>query len=161
MTESDQSQVQAGTYMKVTTVPGTPFGGLDDSYRILYLRPSGTFLFLGYWSGFERTSVVGRWSQAESGVELRGHGVVSTDSLPNHTPPEFSRTLTVSIDLYTPTLVASTSLDGWSLLGWAGNYSYAGWSTVMAPGGEWLPSSIDAVDVWINERLRDGPGGAG
>ena len=81
MTQSGQLQVHAGTYIKVTTVPGTPFGGRDDSYRILYLRPSGTFLFLGYWSGFERTSVVGRWSRAESGVELHGHGVVSTDSL--------------------------------------------------------------------------------
>ena len=61
MIPAGQLQVQAGTYIKVTTVPGTPSGGRDDSYRILYLRPSGTFLFLGYWSGFEQTSVVGRW----------------------------------------------------------------------------------------------------
>jgi hypothetical protein len=82
-------------------------------------------------------------------VELLGHGVVSTDSLPSDAPPEFSRTQTVAVDLFTPTLVASTSLDGWNLLGWAGNYSYAGSSTVVAPGGKWLPSSIDAVDLWM------------
>ncbi len=43
--------------------------------------------------------------------------------------------------------------------GWAGNYSYAGSSTMVAPDGKWLPSSIDAVDVWINERLGGGSGG--
>lgn len=154
MTQSGQLQVQGGTYIKVTTVSGSLSPECDDSYRILYLRPSGTFLFLGYWAGFENTSVVGRWSRTESGVELRGHGIVSTDSLSHHMPPAFKRTLTLSVDLFTPTLVDSTELDWWSLLGWAGNYSYAGSSTVVAPKGEWLPSSIDAVELWINESLQ-------
>ena len=159
MTPTGPLKAQAGTYIKVTTVPGSPFPESDDSYRILYLRPSGRFLFLGYWSGFEYTSVVGRWSRSESGVELRGYGVLSTDTLPHDTPPIFIRTLTLSDDLFTPTLVASTELDGWSLLGWQGNYSYVGSSTVVNPDGKWLPSSIDAVDAWINERLRDGQAG--
>ena len=150
-----QFQVQPGTYMKVSTIPSSPRPELDDAYRILYLRPSGTFLFLGYWSGFERTSVVGRWSRTKTGVELRGHGVLSPDSVGHNTPPAFRRVLTLSDESFTPTLVASTELPGWSLLGWAGNYSYAGSSTVVDPDGMWLPSSIDAVDAWIDWRLQD------
>jgi hypothetical protein len=161
MTPIAPLKAQAGTYVKVTTVPGSLSPQHDDSYRILYLRPSGTFLFLGYWAGFEHTSVVGRWSRSKSGVELHGQGVLSTDSLPTDTPPNFIRMLTLSDDLFTPTLVASTELKGWSLLGWQGNYSYVGSSTVVAPDGKWLPSSIDAVDAWIKDRLREGPAAAG
>ena len=94
-----QLQVQAGTYIKVTTVPDSRFSDGTTPYRILYLRPSGTFLFLGYWSGFEHTSVVGRWAVSESGVELLGDGLVDTDCLPHHTRREFRRTLTLAMSL--------------------------------------------------------------
>jgi hypothetical protein len=159
VTQSSQFQAQAGTYLQVTTVPGFPFPNFDDSYRVLYLRPSGTFLFLGYWPGFERSNAAGRWSTAEGIVELDGFGQIDGDALPNPDPGRFQRTFTYSLRNFSPILTAEKELPGWSLLGWAGEYWYIG-ENIFDPDRRWLPQSIRNVDDLIDRSLRrlDGPG---
>lgn len=58
--EWDEFQRAPGTYLKVVrfSEPGNP-----DGFVVLYLRPNGRFLFAGYWWGYERSLVAGRWGR--------------------------------------------------------------------------------------------------
>ena len=65
-----------GTYLKVIrySEPTNP-----DGFVVLYLRPNGRFLFVGYWSGYERSLVTGRWVNQGTEVRLEGRGRLATD----------------------------------------------------------------------------------
>ena len=142
-----------GTYVKVVASPG-PSTNQRDSFLVLYLRPNGEFLFLGYWPGYERSVAVGRWSVMDEIVELDGFGRIDGDALPNPDPGRFQRTFRYSAKDFSPILTADEELPGWSLLGWAGAYSYLGWEIVFDPDRGWLPRSIEDVDNLIEESLR-------
>jgi hypothetical protein len=137
-----------GTYLKVVRFPEPPN---PDGFIVLYLRSTGLFLFLGYWRGYERSAVAGRWSRHDDAVSLDGCGETSTDAPPRQAG-KFQRTLKADVQNHTPVLVGASEFTGWSLLGWTGPFIYIGRATVINPDGEWLPRSCDEVDAWI-ERL--------
>jgi hypothetical protein len=134
-----------GTYLKVVRFPEPPN---PDGFIVLYLRSTGFFLLSGYWSGYEQSVVAGRWSKANDVVRLEGLGETSTDALPNRSG-RFEREFRVDVQNHTPILIAENELTGWSLLGWAGNYTYMGQTTVINPDSRWLPGSFEEVDAWI------------
>lgn len=138
-----------GTYLKVVQFP-EPTN--PDGVVVLYLRPTGLFLLLGYWRGYERSVVAGTWSKREDTVNLDGRGETSTDAPPNQ-GGRFQRTLRTEMQNYTPVLVAASELDGWSLLGWPGPFAYVGQTTIINTDGEWLPASIDDIDAWIDKLV--------
>jgi hypothetical protein len=139
----------AGTYLKVIRFhePSHP-----DGFVVLYLRPGGRFLFLGYWEGYERSVAAGRWSKNESEFQLEGRGRGSGCCPPGH-QGRFSRTLKLALIHHTPMLTATTEQREWSLLSWVGPFMYVGEQTVINPDGEWLPDSLAVVDQWIDEWL--------
>ncbi len=146
----EESAQGVGTYLKVIrfSEPTNP-----DGFVVLYLRPKGVFLFLGYWCGYERTVVAGRWSRQGSILRLEGRGRMQTDSLAKPKTPVFARVFTTTDENHTPTLSADTGLEEWSLLGWTGPFMYAGLGTIIAPDDCWLPRSLPAVDAWIRELV--------
>lgn len=138
-----------GTYLKVVrfSEPTNP-----DGFVVLYLRSTGFFLFLGYWRGYERSVAAGRWSRHDDILTLDGRGETSTDAPPNQAG-RFQRIFRTEIQNHTPVLVGEGEVPGWSLLGWAGPFSYVGQTTIINPDGDWLPQSIVEVDAWI-DRLE-------
>lgn len=139
-----------GTYLKVIRFPEPPN---PDGFVVLYLRPKGFFLFLGYWRGYERSLAAGRWSRHESHVDLEGDGHVSCCSLPNPEAGRFRRTFRCDVRNHMPVLIGTGELTGWSLLSSAGPFTYAGQKTVIDPDGEWLPNSLSDVDAWIDRTM--------
>lgn len=134
-----------GTYLKVVRFadPTNP-----DAFIVLYLRPGDSFLLAGYWSGYERSVVGGRWTKDGDVVSLEGRGQTETDSPPDEAG-RFRRTLSWRLENHTPVLGADGGLKEWSLLGWQGPFVYVGQLTVIDPDGQWLPKSMDEVDGWI------------
>ncbi len=149
-TLADEFVIGAGTYLKVVQFaqPANP-----DGFLVLYLRPAGQFLFLGYWRGYERSLVAGTWTMENGQVELHGGGNVSAGSHVGPRSAQFARVLLVQESDHTPVLVASTDLEGWSLLSWRGPYAYVGKHTIIDPDGEWLPRSMSMVDELIQRVL--------
>jgi len=141
----------AGTYVKVVrfSEPTNP-----DGFIVLYLRPRGRFLFLGYWRGYERSVAAGHWSKRGSELQLEGRGQVSTDAPPGRRG-RFSRVLNLELLHHTPNLTAATELKEWSLLSWVGPFAYVGACTVINPDDQWLPDSLAAVDQWIDKWLQE------
>ena len=146
----DAFEKGAGTYLKVVrfSEPTNP-----DAFIVLYLRPSGRFLFVGYWEGYERTAAAGQWVREGSQVRLEGRGDASTDSLPGPAADAFTHLLAWDLSNHTPTLTAPAELKGWSLLSWTGPFAYVGQVTVIDPDGAWLPSSISDVDRLIDDII--------
>ena len=140
-----------GTYLKVVrfSEPTNP-----DGFVVLYLRPNGHFLFAGYWNGYERSVVAGTWARHGDEVQLKGNGRQSTDTIPGPEGSRFERVFKVENANSTPSLIASSELKGWSLLGWTGPFMYVGQRTVINPDGRWLPDSHSTVDGWIEELLQ-------
>jgi hypothetical protein len=138
----------AGTYLKVVrfSEPTNP-----DGFIILYLRPDGRFLFVGYWDGYEQTAAAGQWAREGSELRLEGRGHASTDSLQGPDAGAFRHLLRWELTNHTPTLNAPIELKGWSLLSWTGPFEYVGQLTVIDPDGAWLPRSISEVDTLIDE----------
>ena len=140
-----------GTYLKVLrfAAPTNP-----DGFVVLYLRPSGEFLFIGYWRGYERSAAAGTWERQGSEVRLKGNGRLSIDTGPGPEDGHFERTFTVENSHHTPSLTASEELKGWSLLSWTGPFMYVGQHTIIDPDGRWLPDSLMKVDEWIKQVRR-------
>jgi hypothetical protein len=140
-----------GTYLKVVRFaePTNP-----DGFVVLYLRPGGEFLLVGYWSGYEHSVATGTWERQGSEVRLKGNGRLSTDTVPGPEGGRFERTFTVENLNHTPSLIASEELKGWSLLSWTGPFMYVGQRTIIDPDGRWLPDSLTKVDQWIQEVRR-------
>jgi hypothetical protein len=139
-----------GTYLKVIRFP-QPMN--PDAFVILYLRPKSQFLFVGYWSGYERSVAAGSWERQASEVRLKGKGQLTADSLPGPDGGRFERVFTVENANHTPSLTASGDIEGWSLLSWTGPFVYVGQHTVIDPDGRWMPNSLSRVDAWIAEIL--------
>jgi len=135
--------------LKVVRFPEPPN---PDGFVVLYLRPEGRFLFVGYWCGYERTQAAGQWSRQGAELQLKGAGDVSTDTIPDPEGEAFTHTFRVEDAHHTPSLMADRELRGWSLLSWKGPFMYVGQATIIAADGKWLPKSISEVDSWI-ERL--------
>jgi hypothetical protein len=142
---------EVGTYLKVARSAETEN---PDLFFVLYLRPDGRFLFLGYWPGYEQTVAAGVWSKNAREISLHGGGTVAADFAPGGGGQSFERVLTMGDQQFTPTLTADIELEGWSMLGWRGPFEYVGQQTVIDPTGRWLPNSIAAVDVWIDRIAR-------
>ncbi len=136
----------SGTYVKVVrfTEPTNP-----DGFIVLYLRPEGRFLFVGYWLGYESSVAAGHWSKRESEYHPQGYGRVRSDTPPDH-QERFARILKLEIVNHTPTLIAAEELKGWSLLSWVGPFTYIGEQTII-PNTKGLPDSLAVVDQWIDE----------
>jgi len=138
-----------GTYLKVVRFhePSNP-----DGFIVLYLRPGGRFLFIGYWLGYENSVAAGYWSRCESDYHLQGFGRVRNDSIPCQYA-RFKRILKLEMVHETPTLTADEELKDWSLLSWVGPFTYIGERTVI-PTTKELPDSLAAVDKWIDEIVQ-------
>ena len=137
----------AATYLKVVR----DASGKDMSL-VLYLRPSGRFLFAGYYPWYERSVAAGHWSLEEDSVHLVGRGNLSLDAVPVGGGGHFERELSKGRESHTPHLTATEELEGWSLLSWVGPFFYVG-NLIIDPDGVWLPSSEAAVDEWIERIL--------
>lgn len=135
-----------GTYVKVVrfSEPSNP-----DGFIVLYLRPEGRFLFVGYWFGYEKSVAAGHWTKRESEYHLHGCGRVRSDAPPDQ-EGRFDQVLKLEMVNYTPTLTAAAELKGCSLLSWVGPFTYVGERTII-PNAEGLPDSLSAVDQWIDE----------
>jgi hypothetical protein len=98
-----------GTYVKVVrfSEPTNP-----DGFIVLYLRPGGRFLFIGYWEGYERSVAAGHWLKRDSEYHLQGYGRVESDAPPDH-EGRFARILKLEVVNHTPTLIATEELQGW------------------------------------------------
>jgi hypothetical protein len=138
-----------GTYVKVVrfTEPPNP-----DGFIVLYLRPGGRFLFIGYWLGYENSVAAGYWTKRESEYHLQGYGRVRSDAPPCH-HGRFVRTLKLETVRHTPILTAAEELKEWSLLSWVGPFTYIGEHTVI-PNTKELPDSLAVVDQWIDEIVE-------
>jgi len=139
----------SGTYLKVIrfSEPTNP-----DGFVVLYLRPKGRFLLVGYWRGYEHSAAAGTWERKSSEVHLKGKGRLSLDT--PAFPPDggrFERIFNVEIANHTPGLTAAGELEGWSLLGWPGPFFYVGQQTIIDPDGAWMPNSLSKVDEWISK----------
>ena len=139
-----------GTYVKVVRFSEPPN---PDGFIVLYLRPSGRFLLVGYWTGYERSAAAGIWQRRASEVHLNGMGRLSTDTIPGPGGGRFERVFAVGNANYTPSLTASQELKGWSLLSWTGPFAYVGQRTIIDPDGRWMPKSLPEVDEWIGQIL--------
>lgn len=60
-----------GTYVRVIRCGRSPHG---DAYLVLYLLPSGLYLFIGDWKGYELTIAAGSWKESNDLVSLEGIG---------------------------------------------------------------------------------------
>lgn len=118
---------------------------------MLYLRPDGRFLFIGYWLGYENSVAAGSWSKRESEYLLQGYGRVKSDAPPCH-EGQFVRVFKLEMVHQTPTLIAAEGLKGWSLLSWVGPFTYISEQTVI-PETKELPDSLVAVDQWIDQMV--------
>lgn len=146
MDYSEQFKQCCGTYVKVVRF-NEPEG--PDGFIVLYLRPGGRFLFVGYWFGHEKSVAAGNWTKSESEYRLQGYGRVKSDAPPGH-GGRFVRTLKLEIVNHTPTLIAAEELDEWSLLSWVGPFTYVGERTII-PNEQGLPDSLAVVDQWIKK----------
>jgi len=63
----------------------------------------------------------------------------------------FQRVFIVQDANHTPYLLASTVLEGWSLLSWTGPLMYVGQYTIINPDNRWLPGTMSVVEAWIDE----------
>jgi hypothetical protein len=135
-----------GTYLKVVWSPGT-----SKAFIVLYLRPHGRFLFGGYWEGYEYSLAAGVWQKQGREIRLDGRGQLKTDTIPGPEGGKFERVFAIEDSNHTPVLRAATELNGWSLLGWRGDFVFVGVDTVIAPG--WLPASMSAIDSRISEMV--------
>lgn len=152
MSRRDDDETRIGTYLKVIRFsdPMDP-----DGFVILYLRPTGRFLFTGYWSGFERSVVAGTWQRQGDAVHLKGYGRCSTDRIPGPAGGCFERSFRMENANRTPILTTSEKLAGWSLLSWTGPFTYVGRDTVIDPDGRWVPKTLSRVDEWIQRLARE------
>ena len=138
----------AGTYLKVVKMP-TIEDYPNECFMVMYLRPNKLFLFLGYWHGYERSVVAGKWHREDGIIYLDGLGDVRMDT-GTSIGRRFERTLTIDRNEWSLHLNACESLSSWSLLGYKGNYSYVGCETIIVdPHGTWLPKSLEEVDSRI------------
>src|SRR5262245_28008465 len=104
--------MSTGTYQQLMQFSERSNSG---AVLVLYLRPSGRFLFAGYWRGYERTVVVGHWSREGAEVRLEGRGELATDVVGEREPERCSRVFAVDESRETPVLTASEPLEEWSL----------------------------------------------
>jgi hypothetical protein len=142
----------AGTYLKVVQFQERTD---PDGLVVLYLRPSGLFLFVGYWKGYERSMAAGRWSNNGADIVLEGYGNVSSDDIRFTHDEPFQRVFTVEHAKDPLNLGAATALDGWGLLGLTGPFMYVGQRTIIDPDGEWMPGSFASIDEMIEQLLRE------
>lgn len=151
MSNIEDLENDAGTYLNVVrfSQPSNP-----DGFVVLYLRPNGRFLFLGYWRGYERTIAAGTWEKKGIEVRLKGNGSLSTDTTLGPEANRFERTFVAGNAKATPSLTASEELKGWSLLSATGPFVYVGQRTIIDPDGRWLPNSLSTVDELIEEVHR-------
>ena len=142
----------SGTFLKLVKMP-TIEDYPNECFMVMYLRPNKLFLFLGYWHGYERSVVAGKWRREDGIIYLDGLGDVRMDT-GTSIGRRFERTLTVDRSEWSLHLNASESLSRWSLLGYKGNYSYVGCETIIVdPHGTWLPKSLEEVDSRISAYL--------
>ncbi len=155
-TELGSVEKYVGTYCKVVGFQERPS---PDALVVLYLRPGGRFLFAGRSEGYERSSAAGQWMTNGAEIILDGYGqVLSGDTRARDKP--FERVFTVEHTRDTVSLVASTVLEGWSLLGGNGPFMYVGQRAIIDPDGEWMPGSFDNIDAAIErvfKKQRSGP----
>ncbi len=137
-------RVYSGAYVEVLR------SGLQDEFIVLYLRPDGRFLLLGYWPFFERTSVAGKWTKSGNQIRLTGRGAITSDAIFEDDWHSYDRLLALDDRRDARVLTAESPLSGWSLLEWPGPFAYVGKETVIDPDGKWLPGSLDLVDAWID-----------
>jgi hypothetical protein len=144
-----------GTYVKVIQFQYPPPPFREDAQVVLYLLPSGLYLFLGYWSGHELTAAAGRWIEREDRVLLRGVGAtLMIDFGPFSSAPRVhDREFLLKIDHRTPMLVAETEHEGWSLLSWRGTLTYLGSFHHFDLKDERLPRSWEQIEPWVKEFL--------
>lgn len=135
-----------GTYLKTVRFeePTNP-----DAHLVLYLRPAKTFLFLGYWSGYERSAAAGTWRADGSDVVLTGRGEIGNDTLSSPNSPLFERRFRCEVQHSTPLLQADDELEGWSLLSWRGPFIYIGEHFVIEPAPVWFPRDFATIDSCI------------
>jgi len=147
MNSIDAFDNDGGTYLKVVRFPEPSD---PDGVLVLYLRPSGRFLFAGYWCGYERSVAVGRWTREGATILLDGCGMQRSDSQATARNRPFRRSFAIDDLNRTPILVAQDELRGWSLLSWSGAFVYVGQQTIIDTDGCWLPKTLGEVDSMID-----------
>lgn len=132
-----------GLYYQVVRFGGQP------AHHLLYLRPGGRFLALGYWLGYERTIAAGTWREQAEGIELAGRGESVTDVMPSPEPPAYVRLFRHRMVDGVSALEADAELNGWSLLSYRGPLVLQSSDRIKDQAG-WLPTDLAEVDKWID-----------
>jgi hypothetical protein len=138
--------IPAGTYYQRIDMAG------DRADHVVYLRPNGTFLALGWWPMYEYSAAAGRWHQDGADVVLTGDGRTRRDDFSRPGSPRYARRFRCEGGADTLALQASEELDGWSLLSYRGPLDYQGPDTIIGRAGDDSPASLTEVDAWI-ERM--------
>jgi hypothetical protein len=81
MTNSIPVTELAGAYQKTWTAPWSSLPIMDTVQMVVYLLPTGRFLYVGCWEGFETSTAAGIWSLEGDLVHLVGKGKVHADTL--------------------------------------------------------------------------------
>src|SRR5437879_12198379 len=73
-------------------------GFRDEVQMVVYLLPTGRFLYVGCWDGHEQSAAAGEWFLEGTFVHLRGKGYSSTDRFAPAGPRAFNLTYLLHLD---------------------------------------------------------------
>ena len=145
--------IVTGTYVRVIQFHQS-FNG--DAYLVLYILPSGLYLYIGYWQGFELTIAAGSWTESDERVLLSGIGAhLLLDEYPfSRSPRKHEREFRVVIENYSRALVADTEHEDWSLLSWPGYLHYLGRFRFFDLHNDKLPKASEEIEPWIQRFIH-------
>lgn len=152
--DHDSCPNATGTYVRIIRCGRSPWG---DAYLVLYLLPSGLYLFIGDWKGYELTIAAGIWKEYKERVMLEGMGrSLLMDVIPfDRSPHRHAREFRIAIEDYSPALIAETEHEGWSLLSWRGHLHYVGKYHFFDLHNDKLPKSLEEIEPWTRQFIDD------
>jgi hypothetical protein len=146
----------AGAYQKTWTAPWSSLPTMNTALMVVYLLPTGRFLYVGCWEGFETSAAAGVWSVEGDLVHLGGKGHVHADTLRVPEPRPFVLTFVLHNNEHARELRAM--VGDWSLLSIdrGAPLTYLGRVGVSFRGlCSGFPEAWEAVDPWT-QHLLDG-----
>ena len=151
---TDTREPQVGRYLQMLDEASVGnSGSAVIAYNLLYLQPSGNFLFRGIWPGFELTEVAGQWSGSDGQIALMGRGETILDVDADYSNEAFERRLLVHESQGQRSLRATETLESWSLLSYPGEFRYIGLENTGVPKCLGFPESKEAIESRIVRLL--------
>jgi len=144
-----------GTLLKVIPHGFSESNSIDESLQVLYILQSGSFLFVGYWQGYELTIAAGSWRKDGDRVTLEGFGSMPLSDTWPHPQGlrQFQRQFMIRRQEFTPVLLAEDELKGWSLLSWRGPFTFVSAHRFIEIRDDRLPKAWSELDGWIKSFI--------